>query len=1311
MFDFQTPTGEIGDVFAPPEATSAPKVGVPRDIKSGGGADVAPRDPGEASAALGFWADDAGARPADSGPAPLGGAGAQAPDGVVATMAARLGIEPGTVRLHTDGNAAAHAGAMGARAFTQGRDIGFGRGMYDPGSEQGNRLIGHELAHVAQQAHGGPATQMKAEAPGATEPAEAEADRAADQLAGGGGPVSVTQRVGGARIHRKPEDGAPQPGAAELDKGQHLLAEARAIDLFKLQQLPDRELGDPGMGTADELAARARKLESEAGTVYGKLILANQQIILQFTLGAVAAARVGAPAIPELSRLPSAASELMGAAAAANAKVQARLSSARQWEADLRRKEVAKGEKAKAGGDVSGKAKKGFEGTEHEGDRPMKHEVEGSASVKDGTATLEGKASGEKHDAEAHEKDKQQAGAKGWASASGAGGEASYERTKTHGVDADDERIREKAREQERLDYEMKKARGEIPADQKFESAIPDAKHSSDSHKTTGGVEMKDGVLTGTAGHTQTHTNQDGTGTSRTGTLKGGVDKDGNFSAEAGGELAATDAKGEKTAQAGGSVQVDKNGVDVKAHGGTGNVDVGGELIYKQGQKGFKGNVKIGGETKSFTVGGGHVVTFSPVQELAGGKFAVTCTVTDDVSVGGSGGAQNEAKTSGVNAGASVSSAHAKSMTKVFESAEAADAFRTAENVPGDLALPRNPAAARSLKPGESIEEGSSGGVSANVGASTTGASASVGGGVESSNSTRVERKPGNVVQVSQTVRHGVNGSISVGNLVTVGGSADAYTLHRITMEVDLGPAELPNPGADVAYGFFMSQGQVLWPAKEVSHRVEHGKGTASSAGAGAGGLGVKYGDRSETVEGETVEANGDVTRDTTGKHTASASYNLFLLSGSMEESTALRAIDVNHEKRGYSVEVNVNDSAAGDTQRALAEATGTKQDNVGVEQNDKAKSSGTWTVQSQMSVKSVDHVFDSIKSGKFDPRFATMGEHGKKDYAGNDFTAGAEFAKAVKAAGDDPDKLRRALAQFVADGGEMAVKMLRGWGGGDSEYHLQLTDKDGKPDPNFRGIEGRLEAEEKIGDFERRAGDGEGDKQGLAMEIKGFMSRVRARIMSITPERYSDVPPQLLSTELAHSQGDLGKLEAILAKVKGAIDEEKGHGDAKPKRHGRHKSVEEMEDEGTLHDPLHDPKLSGGPVASAAARQQQLLSRMRESKAQAQGNQAKARGKQHAHLVGFEGGKATPRKYMTSDGDAEYAVSDKEFARALSLWLAGQIQENMALVAPDFDDNQIEGMLGFIQSAADIFANAASGFSYAGSILDNIQKTHADRF
>lgn len=66
-------------------------------------------------------------------------------------MEAGLGHDFSDVRLHTDGRAAESARAVEATAYTVGSDVVFGAGRYAPSTDQGRRVLAHELAHVVQQ--------------------------------------------------------------------------------------------------------------------------------------------------------------------------------------------------------------------------------------------------------------------------------------------------------------------------------------------------------------------------------------------------------------------------------------------------------------------------------------------------------------------------------------------------------------------------------------------------------------------------------------------------------------------------------------------------------------------------------------------------------------------------------------------------------------------------------------------------------------------------------------------------------------------------------------------------------------------------------------------------------------------------------------------------------------------------------------------------------------------------------------------------------------------------------------------------------
>lgn len=71
-----------------------------------------------------------------------------------AFMEPRFGHDFSNVRVHTDAKAAESARAVNALAYTVGREVVFGAGQYIPGTAMGQKLMAHELTHVAQQSSG-----------------------------------------------------------------------------------------------------------------------------------------------------------------------------------------------------------------------------------------------------------------------------------------------------------------------------------------------------------------------------------------------------------------------------------------------------------------------------------------------------------------------------------------------------------------------------------------------------------------------------------------------------------------------------------------------------------------------------------------------------------------------------------------------------------------------------------------------------------------------------------------------------------------------------------------------------------------------------------------------------------------------------------------------------------------------------------------------------------------------------------------------------------------------------------------------------
>ena len=75
-------------------------------------------------------------------------------------MGKRLGADLSAVRVHTDAEADRASKAISALAFTQGSDIFFREGHYQPDSNSGRELLAHELTHVVQQTGGAVKPQL-----------------------------------------------------------------------------------------------------------------------------------------------------------------------------------------------------------------------------------------------------------------------------------------------------------------------------------------------------------------------------------------------------------------------------------------------------------------------------------------------------------------------------------------------------------------------------------------------------------------------------------------------------------------------------------------------------------------------------------------------------------------------------------------------------------------------------------------------------------------------------------------------------------------------------------------------------------------------------------------------------------------------------------------------------------------------------------------------------------------------------------------------------------------------------------------------
>ncbi|MEJ8668232.1 DUF4157 domain-containing protein [Streptomyces sp. MS1.AVA.1] len=84
----------------------------------------------------------------------VSGAGQPLDPGVRRELEERLGHDLSRVRLHTGRDAGQLTELLGADAVAVGQDVFFREGAFKPGTDEGRRLLAHELLHTVQNPHG-----------------------------------------------------------------------------------------------------------------------------------------------------------------------------------------------------------------------------------------------------------------------------------------------------------------------------------------------------------------------------------------------------------------------------------------------------------------------------------------------------------------------------------------------------------------------------------------------------------------------------------------------------------------------------------------------------------------------------------------------------------------------------------------------------------------------------------------------------------------------------------------------------------------------------------------------------------------------------------------------------------------------------------------------------------------------------------------------------------------------------------------------------------------------------------------------------
>lgn len=473
------------------------------------------------------------------------------------------------------------------------------------------------------------------------------------------------------------------------------------------------------------------------------------------------------------------------------------------------------------------------------------------------------------------------------------------------------------------------------------------------------------------------------------------------------------------------------------------------------------------------------------------------------------------AKGVGVSAGVSDS----ESGTRTFKTQAEAEAFRknAAELLPSASHDPTTVDGAMYLAIGESRGAGStaSGGVS--LSASPTAGSIGVGASSESYHNVQVTRLSPSVFEL--TYAEGDKDSLSL-SASTLGIGATAHSSDKTgksrTVRVDVATPD----GRAAFEKFTQNQGALAEGARLISESQMKGH----DSGQNFGGPGFDH-DRTGFTEEEVTQDQRGKTERYTGGTRDEFESRIWGAKGHSKMSLQLDQTEVNDRDSTSAIHGSVDATEGRASFQHLADITGTVTNDAS-----KAKSSGKWGVELELTEKIVDDFMASIGTEKI----RKMGI-----FDGSD--ARNELRERLRDAKTSDDR-KRAMASFFADAGyegealnavrhelygtpdrfhDVGYEMMKRKPGENFHYDLSLPG-----DRNFRGLAGRKELEAKIEQLDtaiKQHPEAAGSLHGAITETLTEVRRQRSEVAD--PKRYTDLPDELRENQVARLDQYIGQL------------------------------------------------------------------------------------------------------------------------------------------------------------------------------------------
>jgi hypothetical protein len=196
------------------------------------------------------------------------GGGSNLDPGVKGQVEKGMGADLSGVRVHTDGEADQMARSVDAVAFTSGNDIFFREGAYDPGSQEGTRLIAHEATHTVQQSRGPVAGTPAGGGVAISDPSdsyEQAASQTAEQVVSG----VQEEESGGARPPQQQEQSGQQ-AQRSVQRARNMKTSGSRLTSSRQMGVRAANAGKKDLGPMEEWATKKIQELSPPFRKYGE---------------------------------------------------------------------------------------------------------------------------------------------------------------------------------------------------------------------------------------------------------------------------------------------------------------------------------------------------------------------------------------------------------------------------------------------------------------------------------------------------------------------------------------------------------------------------------------------------------------------------------------------------------------------------------------------------------------------------------------------------------------------------------------------------------------------------------------------------------------------------------------------------------------------------------------------------------------------------------------------------------------------------------------------------------------------------------